>query len=71
MRKDYPELWTLLLKWDKDSPTTFKADGHTVHDFDKRFQAEDNGIVKAGDRKFRWKQVLEDSEFDDKTTLDE
>lgn len=59
LRKDYPNLWQLLLKWDNDSPTTFKADGHTVHDFDKRFQAEDNGLIKAGDRRFRWKTVLE------------
>ena len=28
--KNYPDLWALLLKWDLDSPTTFKADGHTV-----------------------------------------
>lgn len=62
LRKDYPELWQLLLKWDLDSPTTFKSDGHTVHDFDKRFEAEDKGIVKPGDKKFRWKQVLEDKE---------
>lgn len=60
LRKTYPELWNLLLKWDSDSPTTFKPDGHTVHDFEKRFAAEDRGEIKAGDRKFRWKQVLED-----------
>lgn len=62
LRKNYPDLWQLLLKWDKDSPTTFKSDGHTVHDFDKRFEAEDKGIIKAGDKKFRWKQVLPDKE---------
>lgn len=58
LRKDYPELWQMLLKWDNDSPTTFKPDGHTVHDFEKRFMAEDNGLIKAGDKGFRWKQVL-------------
>ncbi len=63
LRKDYPDLWQLLLKWDKDSPTTFKADGHTVHDYEKRFEAEDKGIVKAGDRRFRWKQVLANDEL--------
>lgn len=57
LRKEYPELWQLLLKWDNDSPTTFKSDGHTVHDFEKRFYAEDSGFIKAGDRKFRWKQL--------------
>ena len=56
LRKTYPDLWALLLKWDKDSPTTFHADGHTVHDFDKRFRAEDWGLVPT-DRKFRWKMI--------------
>lgn len=57
LRKHYPELWKLLLKWDKDSPTTFKPDGHTVHDFDKRFYMEDLGLLIPNDTKFRWKQV--------------
>lgn len=56
LRKDYPELWALMLKWDNDSPVTFKADGHTVHDFDRRFKAEELGIVPK-DRKFRWKYL--------------
>lgn len=43
LRKTYPEYWALMLKWDKDSPVTFKSDGHTVHDFDARFAAEDAG----------------------------
>ena len=50
LRKNYPDLWALLMKWDLDSPVTFKSDGHTVHDFDKRFALEDEGIVKATDR---------------------
>lgn len=62
LRKTYPNLWKLLLKWDKDSPVTFKADKHTVADYEKRFQAEDDGKIVAGDKKFRWKQVLEDIE---------
>lgn len=57
LRKNYPDLWALLLKWDKDSPVTFKPDGHTVHDFDRRFQAEDDGIILPNDRKFRWSQI--------------
>ena len=56
LRKNHPELWALLLKWDVDSPVSFKPDGHTVHDFDKRFEAEEKGLVPA-DRKFRWKMV--------------
>lgn len=61
LRKEYPELWEILLKWDWDSPVTFKPDGRTVHDYDLRFYAEDLGLVPA-DRKFRWK-VLEDPDF--------
>lgn len=61
LRKDYPEYWELLLKWDLDSPVTFKADGHTVHDFERRFAAEDLGLVPT-DRKFRWK-MLENKVF--------
>lgn len=57
LRKNYPELWALMLKWDKDSPVTFKADGHTVHDFDMRFDAEDKGLITPGDKSFRWKKL--------------
>ena len=64
LRKNYPDLWQLLLKWDSDSPVTFKSDGHTVHDFDKRFEMEDKGIIQAGDRKFRWSTVLQPKDDD-------
>lgn len=58
LRKNYPDLWEILLKWDKDSPTTFKPDGHTVRDFDKRFEMEDKGIINPNDT-FRWKYLTE------------
>jgi hypothetical protein len=45
-----------MLKWDSDSPVSFKADGHTVHDYDARFAAEDAGLVPA-DRNFRWEMI--------------
>lgn len=56
LRRNYPDLWALLMKWDKDSPVSFHPDGHTVHDFDRRFQMEDEGKVPT-DRKFRWKMI--------------
>ena len=56
LRRTYPEYWDLMLKWDLDSPVPFHADGHTVHDFEKRFALEDKGIVPC-DRKFRWKML--------------
>ena len=56
LRKTYPEYWALMLKWDLNSPVPFHADGHTVHDFEKRFAFEDKGIVPC-DRKFRWNML--------------
>lgn len=61
LRKNYPELWALMLKWDKDSPVTFKADGHTVHDYDRRFALEDEGLIHLDDCVFRWSML--DSEM--------
>lgn len=29
-------------------------DGHTVHDYDRRFQLEDERLLIPNDRKFRW-----------------
>ena len=49
LRKKHPDLWALLLKWDKDSPVSFKPDGHTVHDFDARFALEDQGLITPSD----------------------
>ena len=57
LRKNYPELWALMLKWDMDSPITFHADGHTVHDFDRRFAAEDEGLIYQDDKVFRWSML--------------
>ena len=58
LRKNYPDLWQLMLKWDNDSPVTFHADGHTVHDFDRRFALEDEGFIVPGEA-FRWKMLDE------------
>lgn len=58
LRKNYPDLWRLMLKWDKDSPVSFHADGHTVHDFDRRFALEDEGFIVPGEV-FRWKMLDE------------
>lgn len=58
LRKNYPDLWALLLKWDLDSPVTFHADGRTVHDFDRRFAAEDAGYM-AMQKRFKWADLDE------------
>ena len=75
LRKQYPEYWALMLKWDLDSSVTFKpghkelvqdeagnkiiiyVPGKTVHDYDKRFQLEDDGFISADDKVFRWKML--------------
>ena len=55
--RNYPEYWKMLLRWDFDSPNTFKADGYTVSMYDRRFRMEDEGLLDPGDPKFRWSQV--------------
>jgi 3'-phosphoadenosine 5'-phosphosulfate sulfotransferase (PAPS reductase)/FAD synthetase len=56
LRKNYPEYWEMMLKWDKDSPVLFKPDGRTVHDFDRRFQMEDDGFVSP-DERWKWEYL--------------
>lgn len=56
LRRDWPDLWEMMLKWDKDSPITFKADLLTVHDYDRRFALEDAGLIDRS-RAFRWKSL--------------
>lgn len=56
LRRNYPDLWALLMKWDLDSPTTFHPDGRTVHDLDKRFEMEERGSVPT-DNTFRWYMI--------------
>lgn len=90
VRKNYPELWSLMLKWDKDSPVTFKpghpitkqeeiitedgerevifetvgyVPGKTVHDYDRRFQLEDEGLISPDDKIFRWSMLDEELNY--------
>ncbi len=52
LRKNYPEYWAMLLKWDKASPITFKL-AHTLQDFEERFKLEDERIINP-DERFYW-----------------
>ena len=56
LRKNHKDYWELMLKWDTDSPVLFRPDGHTLHDYEKRFSMEDEGLVPT-DRTFRWKMI--------------
>ena len=58
LRKKHPDLWELLLKWDADSPVTFKPDGHTVKDFDERFALEDQGLITPSDP-WKWSYLTD------------
>ena len=62
LRKQYPEYWVLLLKWDGDSSVPFHTDGHTVHDFDARFQLEDAELLPT-DKSFRWEMLTSPLQF--------
>lgn len=53
LRKKHPEYWEMLLKWDKDSPITFKLH-RTVRDYEERFRLEDDGIINP-DERFLWR----------------
>ena len=39
------------------------AYGHTVHDFDRRFQLEDEGFIHIDDKKFRWSCLDEELNY--------
>lgn len=67
LRKNYPDYWSLMLKWDCDSPVNFRADGHTLADFDKRFRLEEQGAVPT-DRTFRWSMLENDDKYTDYST---
>lgn len=54
LRKKYPEYWEIMLKWDKDSPVCFVSDKRTVWDYEERFRLEDQGLISADDKAFRW-----------------
>lgn len=63
LRKMYPQYWAMMLKWDADSPVKFKANGHTLHDYDRRFQLEDEGFLAADDRDFKWSKLEEELNY--------
>ena len=65
LRKDYPELWAKMLEWDvatmhvkglKKEKITYRSDGRTIYDYERRFQLEDEGY-KPMQSRFRWDDV--------------
>lgn len=54
LRRNYPELWAMMLKWDSDSPVKFRTDGRTLHDVENRFKLEDVGFCG---KNFHWSDL--------------
>lgn len=46
----------MMLQLDLDSQETYRPDGITLHDYDRRFDLEDRGMVPT-DRRFRWSMI--------------
>lgn len=44
LRKDYPELWNLLLKWQLDSEIAFRTD-YSIQQLEERFKKEENNKI--------------------------
>lgn len=66
LRRTYPDLWALLLKWDEDNFTEtddriyFGNHGHMLKEYEKRFQLEDEGLLYPEDKFFRWEMLDQD-----------
>ena len=55
----YPKYWELMKKWESDSENKRIWNiNHTLEDYEKRFIAEEKGLVPM-DRTFRWKMLEE------------
>lgn len=61
LRKNYPDLWEILLRWDNDSPVTFKPN-LTVHDFELRFSLEDEHLLSST-IPFRWARLSQPLQY--------
>lgn len=46
LRRHYPDLWRKMLNMDSDSFVTFRADGTTLGDLERRFKIEDMDSVE-------------------------
>lgn len=67
LRIEYPEYWELMLQWDQHSPRQFDPHGHTLHDFERRFKAEDDLSIDTDAVGFKWEML--DRGFPDRYLL--
>ena len=54
MRREHPDLWQLMLRYDKASPVRFK-EHYTIQMLEDRFALEDSGALRGG--RFKWEFV--------------
>lgn len=57
LRQKYPEYWRIMLCWDTDSPMKFKANGQTLHDYERRFRTEDDLSIDTDVSGFKWEML--------------
>ena len=55
LRRNYHQLWEMLLKWQADSLIPFKME-HDIYDYEKRFALEDEGLIDPREP-FRWADI--------------
>jgi len=67
LRQRYPAYWRLMLRWDKDSVRLFDPHGHTLQDYERRFQAEDRYCIDTDAPGFKWEML--DKGFPDRYFL--
>ncbi len=52
-----------MLKWDRDSPVCFVSDKLKVWDYERRFRLEDERLISADDKVFRWSMLDEELNY--------
>lgn len=72
LREMYPELWQLMLKWEDDilndeyttdfRHRTFSASHKTIHDYEERFELEDEGFIYPEER-WNWSKLNEELNY--------
>lgn len=73
LRKTYPHLWGMMLRWDSDliedqmkrdrkQKKRFSPNGKTLHDYEERFKLEDEGFIYP-DERWNWSKLNEELNY--------
>lgn len=73
LRKMYPDLWSLMLKWDADliadqdteNPRLkrYSPHGQTLHEYEARFRLEDDNLLSEHEKNFRWTMLHDELNY--------